>query len=340
LNLQRARVAVIIPTYNRGSRLAATVESVLAQGDALGQVIVVDDGSTDDTPERVKPLLDRVTYIRQDNAERGAARNRGAQAATEPYLCFLDSDDRFLPGHLESALATLAAHPTAAAAYSDVLVEDDAGQVIEVARGERLRGYRGGEPVSSLIVNFHNCHLGPGGVVYRRTAFEAVGGFREDRSLAGSEDFELNVRLLACGHYARTDKLTFGYRVHEGNTFGNVLQSTRCIRTAVQMITQNPDLQRFAPLFPRMRASAEIFLAAVHLGDDDLVRCRERLLDAIGHTREIVLTRRFVTLAARCLLGRHGNGVLRQVKRAVRSNWAQKLVSTRDVSENSALHQY
>jgi glycosyltransferase involved in cell wall biosynthesis len=327
--MQRARVAVIIPTYNRGSRIAATIQSVLAQGDALGQVIVVDDGSADDTPERVKPLLDRITYIRQHNAERGAARNRGTQAATEPYLCFLDSDDRFLPGHLESALATFTVHPTAAAVYSDVILEDDAERVLSVVRGERIIGYRGGEPVSGLIASYQNCYLAPGGVVYRRAAFEAVGGFREERVLAGSEDFELNVRLLARSHYARTGKLTFGYRVHEGNTFGNVVQSTRCIRTSVQMIAENPELQRFAPLFPRMRAFAELLLAAVHLGVDDFVGCRERLFDAAGHAREIVLTRRFSTLAARCVLGRRGNGALRRMKRAVRGNWIQKLVISR-----------
>lgn len=316
--MARPRVAVIIPTYNRGSRIVATVESVLAQGDALGRVIVVDDGSTDDTPERMRLLAGRVEYLRKDNGERGAARNAGARLANEPFLCFLDSDDRILPGHLDAALSAFAANPHAVAVYSDVIMEDDLQRIVGTRRGARVPGFRHGEPVTSLIANYDNCLLAQGATVYRRSAFESVRGFREDRELAGSEDFELNVRLLAKAAYVSSGSLTFGYRVHDGNTFGNLSQSTRCIRTSVQLIGANPELSRFSPLFPRMRAFAELQLAAVHLAAGDFPGCRQRLFEAAAHAAEVVSTVRFATLATRCALGRRGNQLLRGLKRAYR----------------------
>ena len=295
------RVAVVIPTYNRANRIVATVESVLQQGPALGRVIVVDDGSTDDTVARLAPFGDRIELLSKINGERGAARNAGARLAAEPYVCFLDSDDRILPGHLQAALDQLAVDSDAAAVYSDILLEDDAGRTVGQRRGARALGFRGGEPVTSLIAGYDNCQLAQGALVYRHDAFDAVGGFREPRELAGSEDFELNVRLLARSRFAPSGSLTFGYRVHEGNTFGSIAQSTRCIRASVAFIESDPDLARFASLFPRMRAFAELQLAAVHLGADDFDGCRQRLADAVAATTSAVVgSRRFAEMAFPC----------------------------------------
>jgi glycosyltransferase involved in cell wall biosynthesis len=113
----KRQVAMVIPTYNRGARLPAAIEGALAQGPALAEVIVVDDGSRDDTPERMQPYLVRVRCLRTENRERGAARNTGAQATDAPLIVFLDSDDRLLPVHLVAALGAFSDHPEGAAAY-------------------------------------------------------------------------------------------------------------------------------------------------------------------------------------------------------------------------------
>jgi glycosyltransferase involved in cell wall biosynthesis len=315
----RERVAVVIPTYNRADRIVGTIESVLAQGDALGRVIVVDDGSTDDTKTRVAPLASRITFVTKENGERGAARNAGARLADEPYLCFLDSDDRLLLGHLQAAVAAFAAHRDAAAVYSDVMMEGDDGRIVGQRRGARVPGFRGGEPVTSLIANYDNCLLAQGATCYRSEAFAALGGFREERALAGSEDFELNVRLLSRAPYAPTGSLTFAYRMHGGNTFANVAQSTRCIRASVEFIEQDGDLARFSPLFPRMRAFAELQLAAAHLAAADFAGCRDRLADAFAQSAEVVASSRFAGIAARCVIGRAGNQTLRRLKRFLRA---------------------
>src|SRR6476619_2378317 len=93
--------SVVIPSFNRVALLRTTLNSVFAQRFSDFEVIVVDDGSTDQTMEYLRPLKDQVTAIRQANQGPGAARNRGARQATGTYLAFLDSDDLWFPWTLE-----------------------------------------------------------------------------------------------------------------------------------------------------------------------------------------------------------------------------------------------
>jgi glycosyltransferase involved in cell wall biosynthesis len=98
------RFSVIIPVYNRRSLIAETISSVQAQTFTDWECIVVDDGSTDGTAEVVRAIVDRdprVRYVHQENAERSAARNNGIRNASGTYVCFLDSDDRYLPIYLD-----------------------------------------------------------------------------------------------------------------------------------------------------------------------------------------------------------------------------------------------
>lgn len=93
-------VSVVIPTYNRATLIARAIDSVLAQVVEGDEVIVVDDGSTDNTEEALSPYLDRIRYIKTGNAGPGAARNRGIKEAHNPLVAFLDSDDEWLPGKM------------------------------------------------------------------------------------------------------------------------------------------------------------------------------------------------------------------------------------------------
>jgi glycosyltransferase involved in cell wall biosynthesis len=102
---------VVIPAYNAGAFISETLESVLGQTHIGREVIVVDDGSTDDTEKAMQPYLGRVRYIRQRNSGEGAARNAGLRAATGDYIAFLDADDLWLPEKLEVQLQVAARHP-------------------------------------------------------------------------------------------------------------------------------------------------------------------------------------------------------------------------------------
>ena len=95
--------SVIIPTYNRAKLISEAIKSVLEQTFKDWELIIVDDGSTDNTKETVQKFYDeRIKYHYQENQERSAARNTGIDLATGDYLCFLDSDDYYLENHLQS----------------------------------------------------------------------------------------------------------------------------------------------------------------------------------------------------------------------------------------------
>lgn len=111
MNAAAVRFGVVIPTYNRADLIAATLQSVLAQEQPAARIIVVDDGSTDDTVARARAFAPAVTVLEQTNAGPGAARNRGIDAADDcDYIAFLDSDDLFLPWTLATYAQAIARH--------------------------------------------------------------------------------------------------------------------------------------------------------------------------------------------------------------------------------------
>jgi len=101
-------VSVIIPTFNRSKLVVNAIESVLCQTYRDFEIIVVDDGSTDNTAETLKPYMDRIRYVYQENLGTSAAKNRGVQLARGKWISILDSDDLWLPTKLEAQLKALA----------------------------------------------------------------------------------------------------------------------------------------------------------------------------------------------------------------------------------------
>lgn len=116
------KFSIIIPTYNRAAFLPAAIESVLLQTHSNWELIVVDDGSTDNTREVVTAYTDsRINYVFQPNAERSAARNNGIAHATGDYVCFMDSDNEMLPTRLAGLQQALSSYPNPAAFYTDII---------------------------------------------------------------------------------------------------------------------------------------------------------------------------------------------------------------------------
>lgn len=115
-------ISVVIPAYNVEAYVALAVDSVLGQTRAADEIIVVDDGSTDGTGRILQAYGAAVTYLRQENAGGGAARNRGIEAARGEWIAFLDADDEWLPEALERQCAIHAAHPGLQWSYANMLV--------------------------------------------------------------------------------------------------------------------------------------------------------------------------------------------------------------------------
>lgn len=180
-------ISIIIPTYNRKAFLEKTIRSALDQTRPPLEIIVVDDGSTDGTEAFVlKHFSEKVTYLSQQNKERGAARNYGASVAKGDYIYFLDSDDILYSDHLEKAMTFLEHLNRPAWFFQEYeIIDDHQRKGIE---------YNRENPLKSLLTrgNFLSCH----GVFIRKDFFEEH-RFTESRALAGSEDYELWVRLAA-----------------------------------------------------------------------------------------------------------------------------------------------
>jgi glycosyltransferase involved in cell wall biosynthesis len=137
---QENLVSVMMPAYNAGEYLQAAVQSLVDQTHLVWELIIVDDGSVDETPEIIARLNDpRIRTFSQENQGEASARNAALSLATGEYLAFLDADDAFLPQHLEVTVDYLCAHPEIGGVYTDGYYVDGAGEVLG-----RLSDYRRG----------------------------------------------------------------------------------------------------------------------------------------------------------------------------------------------------
>jgi glycosyltransferase involved in cell wall biosynthesis len=204
-------VSVIIPCYNYGRFLAEAIESVLSQDHPAVEVIVVDDGSTDNTREVVAGFGDRVRCIHQENAGVSAARNTGIRAASHDLIALLDADDTFLPGMLSRLAATL------------VRLGRDYGLVacdcLKVTSDGRLMPQKSLAPQRAADV--HTCDLilrnrfVVDGVVVRRDALLRAGLF--DPDLRCSEDRDLWIRLSRITRLHKVPEALVRVRIHSAS---------------------------------------------------------------------------------------------------------------------------
>ncbi len=189
------RISVIIPTYNRITWLQEAIDSVLAQTFRDLELIVVDDGSTDDTGEALaRRYGERLRYVYQANQGESVARNHGAQLAKGSLLAFLDSDDVWLPDKLAAQVAYIDAHPQAGAVYCQAWSMDASGKLNpRYPYGHGLTG----ENFNLRRILTGGYSLSGSAVLVRRMAFEQLGGF--DASITYGEDLDFCLKLFLKG---------------------------------------------------------------------------------------------------------------------------------------------
>lgn len=187
-------VSVIIPTYNRAAYIAEAIRSVLAQTYHSVEIIVADDGSTDNTAEVVAGLGDAVTYVSLPHRGQPAAtRNGGLRVARGEFIAFLDSDDLFFPDKLATQLAGFEAHPEAGLVYSNAYFFRDEPSQPTVHALDGLPSPSGDVFADLLRGNF----LAPQAVLMRRACLQAVGVFDENPDFFAVEDYDLFLRVAA-----------------------------------------------------------------------------------------------------------------------------------------------
>jgi glycosyltransferase involved in cell wall biosynthesis len=195
-------VSVIIPTYNRAQSIASAVASVLSQTYRHMELIVVDDGSTDNTRQALEPFKDRLQYIYQNNAGPASARNRGIRIASGEWLAFLDSDDTWYPRKLEIQLAE-SIRMNADLSFHDLSLNSDENSINIPSWNLHVTQSSAGHAAlgSGVLLDAYGLMMMIGHFfltttfMVKRDAILAVGGFRED--LRTSEDLELYFRLAA-----------------------------------------------------------------------------------------------------------------------------------------------
>ena len=211
------RVTAAITTHNRGDLVVEAVESVLAQTYRDRELVVVDDGSTDDTEERLRPYLDRIRYVRQENRGRGGARNRALAEANGDYVGFLDSDDLWLPDRLERQVPVLDARPHVALVHGQVELVDESGNLL-ARETEWHRGlWSSANSAPATYERYaHECRCLTSTILVRRRVLETLGGFDETM---GQEDLDLYLRLLQEHEIAFLDGPPLArYRSHGAQT--------------------------------------------------------------------------------------------------------------------------
>jgi glycosyltransferase involved in cell wall biosynthesis len=198
-------VSAVIATYNYGHYLPDALESALAQTLRNLEILVIDDGSTDNTPEVVRPYLadPRLRYERLDHAGLSRARNTGIRLSRAPMIAFLDADDIWLPHKLERQVPLFQENPEVGVVYSRRLLIDPSRKELPYRQPSLYRG----RVLAELFLNNFAC---ASSAVVRRTVLDEVGGF--DEQLPQAEDYDLWLRVALRFAFDYVDEPLVKYR--------------------------------------------------------------------------------------------------------------------------------
>jgi glycosyltransferase involved in cell wall biosynthesis len=201
-------VSVVIPVFNGSDFLREAIESVLDQTYKPVEIIVVDDGSTDDTSAIAQSYGDHLAYHYQENKGVAAALNRGIQEARGKYVAWLSHDDVFLPEKLERQIEFLARQSEFRACYSDFIIIGPEGRIIkEVATPWHPRQ-------QAIWELFGNMYINGSSMLIERTCFNEVGLFNE--ALKYSQDVDMWIRMLLVFDIGRVPEMLLKWRSHPG----------------------------------------------------------------------------------------------------------------------------
>jgi len=181
-------VSAIIPTYNCARLLPQAIESAIHQSHKLQEIIVVDDGSTDNTEECIRPFLSQIRYVKQENRGLAGARNRGIRESTAEFVAFLDADDVWLFEKTEKQLAAFRSSPDVVLTFTDAHVLSSSGKAMPTFMFGK--GAREGYVFDGLL---RSSFILPSTAMIRRNCFEDVGLF--DEGLLCVEDLDLWLRI-------------------------------------------------------------------------------------------------------------------------------------------------
>ena len=227
-------ISVIIPAYNYARYLPEAIDSALAQTYPLLEVIVVDDGSTDDTPAVLAAYGNRIRVIRQQNLGVSAARNAGISAARGEYVALLDADDVWQPAKIETQMALFDSDPSLGLVHCGAESFDEQGRTIHFWR-EGMQGR-----VAIDILRLEPVIAAPSSnIVTPKRVAEEVGGF--DTRMSGTEDWDFSYRVAARYEIGFTPEPLVRYRIHPGGAHWNIPEMEKGMLLGLRKAFANPD---------------------------------------------------------------------------------------------------
>jgi glycosyltransferase involved in cell wall biosynthesis len=303
VNADSQTVTAIIPVYNGEAYVENAIASVAGQTVPPHELIIIDDGSTDDSPAAIARAQARygasleIKVVRQENAGQSAARNAAAALAAGELLAFLDQDDLWHEDHLSRLTAPFQTRPALGFCYGDFdEIDGDGNWVVR----RYLEAHQIEHPRKTIMQWIRSDTMVlPSATVVRRSAFDHVGGF--DPALVGYEDDDLWIRLFRAGytsHYVARSLTVF--RVHgvSSSTRASFRESrVRFFRKVASLLPDAPEIRRYYVtdvLLPRLiRAALEEYLASLRAGRHDEARAVAVTIDEIfAGTRSNLLRRR------------------------------------------------
>lgn len=262
-------VSIIMPAYNAGKFITESIQSVINQSYPHWELIIINDGSTDDTEEKVKSLQannSRIVYVLQQNGGQGKARNRGLEEAQGDYIAFLDSDDLWVAHKLKFQVDLMQKHPEIDLLFSGaVAFKDSINNTLQPLNHNNSAIYSGEDAIRTFIKG-NKVPILTG--LVKRDVMEAVGNFDASLHLQNVEDSHLWLKMLFANYTLKScPEVLAYYRIHEaqatGNKFKNTLKEINLIK---DFLGRNASLDhailteinnKYYGLFIRQRSAAE-----------------------------------------------------------------------------------
>jgi glycosyltransferase involved in cell wall biosynthesis len=251
MSASRPTLSLVIPSYNRAALIGATLESALAQRVPFLDIVVVDDGSTDDTPAVLARFAGRIRIIALANGGVQNARNTGVDAAAGDYVVLCDSDDLLEPDYVATIADWLARHPDYDAVYSNFVTFDEHGvhpDKFSLAPPGFFDGARRSDGFWHDLPDLYLRTLSyqplfPSGSVIRKALYQRIGGYDTRFNGVGGEDWEFTLRLIGQAKLALCATPLVRIRKHGSNDSAD---NIRTVSGCVQILEFALDAHPFA----------------------------------------------------------------------------------------------
>jgi len=267
-------VSVVIPSYNSAEFVGEAVQSVLRQSWPHREVIVVDDGSTDETRSRLGRFGDAISVIGQEHRGPASARNAGIRGARGDLIAFLDADDLWMPEKLERSVEALDRRPDAGVVFTAVRIHElDTG-----LRYELPQYAHDGWMAKDLFLECRGVNTST--LVVRREALERVGSF--DEELFRAQDWDLMLRLAEAYEYVRVPEVLTERRLHSRSlsvTHAHLYKEYN-LRVLEKALERRPDL--YMPLKSRAFSLAHVRFGLAHYREYRLREARDEFVRALA----------------------------------------------------------